>query len=120
MILNGMQWGQAYDVPMTFVGAMQSGNNPNMTVEEEYQTKRKRGEFQPNDFNRLMPGIKDPQQHQDEITSHIDQHGQINPIQFSAYKGHQTTLDEGYHRYAAHRDLGLEGIRAKYYGDVHE
>lgn len=121
MILKGMQWGQTYDLPMTFVGSMQSGNTQEpRTVEEEYQMKRKQGKFDENDYARLSPGISSPQEHQDEVTSHIDRHGQLSPIQFSAYKGSPPTLDEGYHRYAAHRDLGLEGIRAKYYGDVHE
>jgi hypothetical protein len=99
--LSAVQW-----MPLSRIGQMRSGNDYNMTVEQEYQAK-KAGRFSENDMARSGGN---PQARQQEITSNIARHGQLNPAQWEHYEGYEPTLSEGAHRYAAHRDLGNVGM----------
>ena len=87
--------------PLSRVGALQSGNEPGMTVEQEYQSKEVGGNYTPNDHERAKrAGFGHPRDYQADITRHVAEHGIINAAQASG-----GTLDEGYHRYAAARQL---------------
>jgi hypothetical protein len=93
--------------PLTRVGQLQSGNEPGLTVEQEYQQKERRGEYTENDHARAAMYGQHPRDYQAQITQHVDQHGQLNPAQWEDYPGDGgPVLAEGYHRYAAHRNLG--------------
>lgn len=87
--------------PLARVGRLKSGNEPGLTVAQEYRQKAILGKYSPNDFERARrAGFAHPREHQADITEHIRQHGIINAAQAS-----YGTLDEGYHRYAAMRQL---------------
>jgi hypothetical protein len=97
--------------PLDKVGKLQSGNEPGMTVEQEYQRKEVQGSYSPNDFeNAKAAGRKHPRDYQAGITQHIDEHGIINAAQTS-----YGVLDEGYHRYAAARQLGHKSMPVRDY-----
>lgn len=88
--------------PLSRVGALQSGNEPGMTVEQEYQRKAVGGNYSPNDHERArQAGHDSPSAHQADITEHVKRHGIINAARVSG-----GTLDEGFHRYVAARQLG--------------
>lgn len=88
------------------VGRLQSGNEPGLTVAQEYHQKETLGRYTANDHERArQAGFDHPRAHQASITEHIRQHGIINPARAS-----HGTLDEGYHRYAAMRRLGQRSM----------
>jgi hypothetical protein len=88
--------------PLSRVGALQSGNEPGITVEQEYQRKEVGGRYSPNDHEVAgRAGFAHPRDYQADITRHVAEHGIINAARVSG-----GTLDEGYHRYAAARQLG--------------
>lgn len=91
--------------PLSRVGALRSGNERDMTVEQEYQRKEVQGKYSKNDFERARVYGQHPRDYQAGITAHIRQHGIINAAQAS-----YGVLDEGYHRYAAARQLGLQSM----------
>ena len=93
---DGGQW------PLSRVGALQSGNTPGMTVEQEYQSKEIGGNYSANDHEvARRAGFAHSRDYQADITRNVAQNGIINAARVSA-----GTLDEGYHRYAAARQLG--------------
>jgi hypothetical protein len=88
--------------PLSRVGALQSGNEPGLTVEQEYQRKAVGGHYSPNDHERArQAGHDSPAAHQADITGHVRRHGIINAARTSG-----GVLDEGFHRYVAARQLG--------------
>jgi len=92
--------------PLSRVGKLQSGNEPGMTVEQEYQRKEVQGKYSKNDFERAKrAGFRHPRDYQASITSHVAEHGIL-----SAAAASYGALDEGYHRYAAARQLGLQSM----------
>jgi hypothetical protein len=91
------------------VGRLQSGNEPGLTVAQEYRQKETLGRYSANDHERARrAGFDHPREYQASITEHIRQHGILNPAQSS-----HGTLDEGYHRYAAMRQLGKRSMRIR-------
>lgn len=92
------------------VGRLQSGNEPRMTVAQEYRQKEILGNYSANDYARAAEQGQTPREYQASITEHVRQHGQINPAQAS--DGH---LDEGYHRYAAMKQLGRKSMSVRRY-----
>lgn len=94
------------------IGRLQSGNEQGMTVAQEYRQKEVLGRYSANDYERAkQAGFGSPRDYQASITSHIAQHGIINPARYS-----YGTLDEGYHRYAAARQLGMSTMPARKLG----
>lgn len=95
-------------VPLAKVGKLRSGNDPRMTVEQEFQKKVVQGQYSANDIARAARYGQTPRQYQAEITEHIRQHGVINAAQVS-----DGVLDEGFHRYAALRQLRRRTVPVK-------
>jgi hypothetical protein len=92
--------------PLSRVGRLQSGNEQGLTVEQEYQRKEVQGKYSKNDFERAKrAGFSHPRDYQASITSHVAEHGIL-----SAAAASYGALDEGYHRYAAARQLGLQSM----------
>jgi hypothetical protein len=82
-----------------------------MTVAQEYRKKEINGDYSANDRERARAaGFASPRAYQASITDHIRQHGIINSAQAS-----YGTLDEGYHRYAAMRQLGAKNMPVRTY-----
>lgn len=99
---RGSGGGNSQTRSLDWVGRLQSGNEPGMTVAQEYHQKFDLGRWSANDYERArFEGFASPQAAQAETTAHIRQHGIINPAQTS-----DGVLDEGFHRYAAMRQLG--------------
>lgn len=95
--------------PLARVGRLQSGNEPGLTVAQEYHRKAVRGVYSANDWERArQAGFRHPRDHQADITEHIRRHGVINPAQVS-----YSVLDEGFHRYTAARQLGQRTLPVK-------
>lgn len=104
---TGAKGGRAW--PLARVGRLRSGNEPGMTVAQEYQRKAVRGLYSVNDWERARrAGFAHPRDHQRDITEHIRQHGIVNPAQAD-----YGTLSEGFHRYVAARQLGLRTLPVK-------
>jgi hypothetical protein len=96
---------------LDWVGRLQSGNEPGLTVAQEYRQKEILGRYSADDRDRARAaGFASPRAYQASITEHIRQHGLINAPQ-SSYG----TLDEGYHRYAAMRQLGRQAMPVRQY-----
>lgn len=96
--------------PLERVGRLKSGNEPGLTVAQEYHRKEILGQYSPNDFERArQAGHAHPRDRQAAITAHIAANGLINPAQAS-----EGNLDEGYHRYAAMRELRQRTLPVKY------
>lgn len=88
------------------IGRLMSGNEPGLTVAQEYQKKEINGIYSSNDYERARrDGYASPREHQEALTAHIERHGLVNAPQASA--GY---LLEGYHRYAAFRKLGRRSM----------
>jgi hypothetical protein len=95
---------------LSWVGGLRSGNEPGMTVAQEYRQKEILGNYPASDWARArQAGFSSPRAYQASITAHIAGHGIINPGQWSS-SGGRGTLDEGYHRYAAMRQLGMTSM----------
>ena len=91
------------------VGRLKSGNTPGMTVAREYSEKEILGRYSPNDWERARrAGFAHPRDYQRDITEDIRRWGMINPVRTS-----RGALDEGYHRYAAMRQLRKRTMPAK-------
>jgi hypothetical protein len=96
------------------IGRLQSGNEQGMTVAQEYRQKEVLGRYSASDWARAnvgrAAGERHPRDYQASITAHVKEHGQVNP-------GHVSggALDEGYHRYAAARQLGHATMRVRKY-----
>jgi len=89
---------------LAWVGRLRSGNRPGMTVAAEYHQKEILGRYSANDHAvARAAGYKHPRDYQAYLTRHIGEHGIINPPQWTTS---DKTLSEGYHRYAAMRQLG--------------
>lgn len=93
------------------VGRLASGNEPGKTVAQEYRDKVIRGNYSANDYARAAQYGQTPAQYQAEITRDIAQRGMINPARAS-----YGTLDEGFHRYVAMRQLGMRSMPVKWDG----
>ena len=91
------------------VGRLASGNRQGMTVEQEYQAKEVRGEYSAQDFAvARQAGFAHPRDYQASITRDIAARGQVNPARVS-----EGALDEGFHRYAAARQLGKRSMAVR-------
>lgn len=94
---------------LDWVGRLQSGNEPGLSVAQEYRQKETLGRYSPNDHAvARRAGYSHPRDYQAAITEHVRRHGLVNPPQAS-----HGTLDEGYHRYAAMRQLGRRVMPVK-------
>jgi len=104
--LGGESWSLAK------VGRLQSGNEPGLTVAQEYHRKEILGQYSHNDHERArQAGFDSPRAYQADITARIAREGQLNPAQHS-----HGTLDEGYHRYAAARQLRQRTMKIRKIG----
>lgn len=100
--------------PLSRVGKLQSGNERDMTVEQEYQSKEIGGNYSPNDFERAKrAGFGHPRDYQADITASVKAKGIL-----SAARASFGALDEGYHRYAAARQLGLQSMPVQESGEA--
>jgi L-asparaginase II len=96
--------GEVQTRSLAWVGRLQSGNRPGMTVAQEYHQKETLGKYSTNDHAvARMAGHKNARDYQAALTRDIGARGLINPPQYTA---NDRTLSEGYHRYAAMRQLG--------------
>lgn len=94
--------------PISSVGKLKSGNIPGLTVEQEYHRKEVLGKYTANDYAvAKAAGHKHPRDYQAELTKHIAANGIINAPQVDTA---DKTLSEGYHRYAAMRQLKQSSI----------
>lgn len=88
------------------VGRLQSGNEPGLTVAQEYHQKEVLGKYSENDYARA--GAAGPREYQRQITESVRKNGILNPAQVNAWTETKNGLSEGYHRYAAARQLGFK------------
>lgn len=102
--------GQAETWSVARVGRLASGNEPGMTVAQEYAMKEGRGRYSPNDHARAAQYRQTPREYQAEITADIGKNGMINAVQWDR---EDRMLTEGYHRYAAMRQLGIKTMRIR-------
>lgn len=94
---------------VSWLGGLQSGNRPGMTVAQEYREKEIRGNYSPQDFAvAKAAGFSHPRDYQSHLTEHIRKNGLINAPQVYT---EDKMLGEGYHRYAALRKLGIKRTR---------
>jgi hypothetical protein len=95
--------------PLSRVGRLTSGNEQGLTVAQEYHRKEILGRYSPTDRERArQAGFEHPRDYQRHITEDIRRRGMINPVRAS-----YGALDEGYHRYAAMRQLGRRQIKVR-------
>ncbi len=100
--------GDARNWSMTRVGRLNSGNRPGMTVAQEYREKEILGNYSANDQAvARAAGYKDARSYQEALTKDIGERGLLNPVYYSETDHY---LSEGYHRYAAMRQLGRRTI----------
>lgn len=109
------QAGEVRQWTLNGVGRLKSGNegvdHPGMTVAQEYRMKEIEGKYSENDYERARnAGFSSPAAYQRSITESIGKKGQLNAIQTS-----EGYLDEGFHRYAALRQLGRSTVKVKKY-----
>lgn len=103
--------GEVQQWSLARVGALASGNEQGLTVAQEYRQKEILGNYSANDYERAkQAGFASPKDYQKSITDHIARHGMINAAQWYSS---DRALAEGYHRYAAMRQLGLKSMKIK-------
>lgn len=110
------------------VGGWKSGNIPGFTVAQEYES-RYTGANPYEDEHAQYYGYRDARHYQESLNDHIKQHGLRTPVKYSPPGTPDLatgeTLDvplmeNGYHRYAAARDLGMEYLNAQQLGPKSE
>jgi hypothetical protein len=111
--------------PIERIGALRSGNNPEMTVEEEHQL-RMAGQGMPHQSDSLRArtfGFPDAQAYQQHVTDLMRDLGLINVVE---YRDERTSWDDdsplvrtlttGHHRYSGARLLGWTHMDIKRQG----
>ena len=114
--------------PIEKIGALRSGNNPELTVEEEHQM-RMAGQGHPhrNDTMRAEAfGFPDARAYQQHVTDSMRDRGQVNPVEYrDEYDYSQPdpvkaprlpTMTTGHHRYSGARILGWTHMNIKRQG----
>lgn len=112
--------------PIERIGALRSGNNPRMTVEEEHQL-RMAGQGNPyrNDTMRAeYRGFPDARAYQQHTTDSMRARGQVNPVEYRDEEDYDNgrrgvfaeTMTTGHHRYSGARILGWTHMDIKRQG----
>lgn len=91
------------------VGRLMSGNEPGLTVAQEFHQKEVLGKYSPNDYERArQAGASSPREYQRRITESVREKGILSPARVNSWTETKNGLSEGYHRYAAARQLGMK------------